>query len=160
MIYAAGPLRRTVNIQSFVWHLPYFHYKIHATQYFTKYCHIAEKKTHYESIHICACICLSFILLPNIIYETQYKTNWYFKSHRNDGRRVAIICTNAWILLIGSLGTKFSENFIKIYTFSFKKIYLKMLCGNGGHIVSPSMCSATFGTNRKRDLGITISFVE
>ena len=29
-------------------------------------------------------------------------------------------------LLIGPLGTKFSENLIEIYTFSFKKMYLKM----------------------------------
>ena len=38
----------------------------------------------------------------------------------------AIIWTNAGILLIGHLGTNFSEILIKIYTFSFKKIHLKM----------------------------------
>ena len=41
-------------------------------------------------------------------------------------RRQAIIWTNAWILLIGPLGTNFSEIPIKIHTFSFKKIHLKM----------------------------------
>ena len=41
----------------------------------------------------------------------------------------AIIWTNAGILLIGSLGTNFSEILIEIHTFSFKKIYLKMLSG-------------------------------
>ena len=33
------------------------------------------------------------------------------------GRRQAIIWTNAGILLIGPLGTNFSENLIEIYTF-------------------------------------------
>ena len=41
-------------------------------------------------------------------------------------RRQAIIWTNAGILLIGPLGTKFSENLIGIKTFSFKKMPLKM----------------------------------
>ena len=42
------------------------------------------------------------------------------------GRRQSIIRTNAWILLIGPLGTHFSEMLIGIQTFSFKRIYLKM----------------------------------
>ena len=42
------------------------------------------------------------------------------------GRRQAIIWTNAGILLIGPLGTKFSEILIGIYAFSFKKMHLKM----------------------------------
>ena len=37
------------------------------------------------------------------------------------GRRQAIIWTNAEILLIGPLGTNFSEIVIDIWTFSFKK---------------------------------------
>ena len=41
-------------------------------------------------------------------------------------RRHAIIWTNARILLIGPLGTIFSEILIEIHTFSFKKMYLKM----------------------------------
>ena len=45
------------------------------------------------------------------------------------GRRQAIIWTNYGILLIGYLGTNFSENFIEIHTFSFKKIDLKMSSG-------------------------------
>ena len=55
------------------------------------------------------------------------------------GRRQAIIWTNAGILLIGPLGTNFSEILVEIYTFSFKKIHLKMSSGNGGHFVSASM---------------------
>ena len=42
------------------------------------------------------------------------------------GRRQAIIWTNAGILLIGPLGTNFSEILIGIQTFSFKKMHLKM----------------------------------
>ena len=42
------------------------------------------------------------------------------------GRRQAITWTNAGILLIGPLGTNFSEIIIRIQTFSFKKLRLKM----------------------------------
>ena len=42
------------------------------------------------------------------------------------GRRQAIIWTNAGILLIGNLGTNFSEILIAIEIFSFKKMHLKM----------------------------------
>ena len=43
------------------------------------------------------------------------------------GRRQAIIWTNAGKLLIGPLGTNFSEILIGIQIFSFKKMHLKML---------------------------------
>ena len=46
------------------------------------------------------------------------------------GRRQAIIWTNDGILLIEPLGTKFSEISIKIRTFSFNKMHLKMSSGN------------------------------
>ena len=42
------------------------------------------------------------------------------------GRRQAIIWTNAGILLIGLLGTNFSEILTEIHIFSFKKMHLKM----------------------------------
>ena len=45
------------------------------------------------------------------------------------GRRQAIIWTNAGILLIGLLGTNFSEILIEICIFSFKKMHLKMSSG-------------------------------
>ena len=45
------------------------------------------------------------------------------------GRRQAIIWTNAGILLIGALGTNISEILSKIYTFSLKKMHLKMSSG-------------------------------
>ena len=41
----------------------------------------------------------------------------------------AIIWTHAGIVLIGTLGTNFNENLIKIHTFSFDKIHLKMSSG-------------------------------
>ena len=45
-------------------------------------------------------------------------------------RRQAIIWTNAGILLIGPLGTNFSEIFIEIQAFSFKKMHLKISSAN------------------------------
>ena len=42
------------------------------------------------------------------------------------GRHLAIIWTNAGILLIRTSGTNFSEIPSEIHTFSFKKMYLKM----------------------------------
>ena len=45
------------------------------------------------------------------------------------GRRQAIIWTNAELLLVGPLRTKFSEILIEIHTFSFKKMHLKMSAG-------------------------------
>ena len=55
------------------------------------------------------------------------------------GRRQAIIWTNAGILLIGPLGTNFSEILIEIQTFSLKKIRLKMS--------SAKCCSFRLGLN-------------
>ena len=52
----------------------------------------------------------------------------------------AIIWTNAGILLIGPLGTSFSEILIKIHAFSFKKMHLKMSSGKWRPFVSASMC--------------------
>ena len=45
------------------------------------------------------------------------------------GRRQAIIWTSAEIMLIGPLGANFSEIMIEIFTFSFKKMRLKMSSG-------------------------------
>ena len=52
------------------------------------------------------------------------------------GRRQAIIWTNAGILLIGPLGTNFNEILIKIQTFSFKKMHLKMSSGKWPQMAS------------------------
>ena len=45
------------------------------------------------------------------------------------GRRQAVTWTNVGILLIGPIGTNFSEMLIEINAFSFKKIHLKMSSG-------------------------------
>ena len=44
-------------------------------------------------------------------------------------RRQAIIITNVGILLIGTLGTNFSEILSEIHTFSFKEMHLKISSG-------------------------------
>ena len=59
-------------------------------------------------------------------------------------RRQAIIWTNAGILLIGPLGTNFSEILIEIQTFSLKKIRLKMS--------SAKCCSFRLGLNVKHPM--------
>ena len=56
-------------------------------------------------------------------------------------RRQAIICTNAGILLIGPLGTNFSEILIEIHTFSFKKMHLKTSSGKKAAILSRPQCN-------------------
>ena len=45
------------------------------------------------------------------------------------GQCQAIIWTNTGMLFIGPIGTNFSEILIKIYTFSFRKMQLKMSSG-------------------------------
>ena len=58
-------------------------------------------------------------------------------------RRQAIIWTNAGILLIGPLGTNFSEILIEIHTSSFKKLHLKMSSGKPAAILSRPQCVKT-----------------
>ena len=55
-------------------------------------------------------------------------------------RRQAIIWTNAGILLIGPLGTNFSEIFIKIKTFSLTNLHLKVLSAKVAAILSRPQC--------------------
>ena len=66
-------------------------------------------------------------------------------------RRQAIIWINAGILLIGPLGTNFSEILIGIQTFSFKKCIWKCRLRNGVHL---SQCvkwlKINVTTNQKR----------
>ena len=56
-------------------------------------------------------------------------TNFGSDNGLSPGRRQAIIWTYAGILLIGPLGTNFSGISIEVYTFSFKKMHLKMSSG-------------------------------
>ena len=52
------------------------------------------------------------------------------------GRRQAIMWTNAGILLIGPLGTNFSEILSEIRTFSFKKMHLENIVNEMAAILS------------------------
>ena len=66
-------------------------------------------------------------LRPSDAYIRQKKeTSFGSDNGLSPDRRQAIILTNAGILLIGPLGTNFSEIVIEIHTFSFKKMHLKM----------------------------------
>ena len=102
-------------------------------------------------------ICVRYIekLMHNILFRcVSFLTHWGRVTHicvseltiivsdngLSPGRRQAIIQTKAGLLLIGPLGTHFSEISIGIQTFSFKKMNLNMSSGNGGHFVSASMC--------------------
>ena len=69
------------------------------------------------------------------------------------GRRQAIIWSNSGILLIRTLGTKFSEILSKIQTFSFKKIHFKMssakwrpFCLGLNVLTTSDRCHATVGS--------------
>ena len=60
------------------------------------------------------------------------------------GRRQAITWTNVGILLIGPLGTNFSEILIKIHAFSFKKMHLKNVIWRMAAILSRLQCVKVF----------------
>ena len=101
--------------------------------------HIQKKCLKYDS-----CFILCTIQKPNSYVKgigTKCLTHWGWVMHicvskltitgsDNDlssGRCQAIIWTNAVILWIGPLGTKFCKILIEIHIFSFKKMHLKML---------------------------------
>ena len=68
----------------------------------------------------------------DVYYDPQSFPHWGRVMHvcvSKLGQRQSIIWSNATILLIGPLGTNFSEILIRIHTFSFTKIHLKMLSG-------------------------------
>ena len=78
------------------------------------------------------------------------------------GRRQAIIWTNAGILLMGPLGTNFSEILIKIHTFLLKKMHFPrpqcvnsaLLCINIRHDPIPLLMHDKFSTCTIHDDGI------
>ena len=94
---------------------------------------------------ICHLICIAlqiddFVLQISAVILRLILTHWGRVTHicvgklinigsdngLSPGRRQAIIWTNAGILLIGPLGTNFSEFLIVIHTCSFNKMHLKM----------------------------------
>ena len=70
------------------------------------------------------------------------------------GRRQAIIWTNAGILLIGTLGTNFSENLIEILAFSFTKMRLKVSSAKWR-----PFCLGLNVLNKERDLPLLRHFI-
>ena len=88
--------------------------------------------------------------LPGVFFVVPDLTHWGRTTHicvskltiigsdngLSPDRRQAIICANAGILLIGPLGTNFSEILIEILTFSLKKCVWKCRLRNGGHFIS------------------------
>ena len=61
------------------------------------------------------------------IYASADKTTIGSNNGLSPGRCQAIIWISAGILITGPLGTNFTEIWIEIQTFSFKKMHLKML---------------------------------
>ena len=104
-------------------------------------------------LHIKECIFHHWIISEHVPGEVNILTHWGRVTHICVGkpaiigsdnglspdRRQAIIWTNAGILLIGPLGTYFSEILTGIQTFSFKKMHLKMS--------SAKWCSFCLGLN-------------
>ena len=58
---------------------------------------------------------------------TDFDPNWAFPDYRPVAAFKSLRFALYGILLIGPLGTNFREMLIKIYTFSFKKMHLKIL---------------------------------
>ena len=99
-----------------------------------------------HSYIVARCLCDTFVITQNAVdipWELFYWTLWGLVTHicisnltiigsdnsLSSGQRQAIIYTNAGILLIRTLGKKFSEILSEISTFSFKKMHLKMSSG-------------------------------
>ena len=93
-----------------------------------------------HSSSICSINQIQYLCFPRIFSKSRVDiTHWGRVTHicvskltiivpdngLSPGRRQAIIWTDDGILLIGPLGTKFSEIWSKIPTFSFNKMYLK-----------------------------------
>ena len=90
----------------------------------------------------------------SLVWEIHILTHWGRATHicvgkltiiasdngLSPGRRQANIWTNARILLIGPLDTKFYEILIEIHTFPFTKMHLEWRLRSCVHFVSASMC--------------------
>ena len=94
------------------------------------------------NLHLCCitCDCLTDAAAKLILQISSLLTHWGRVTHicvgnlttivsdngLSPGRRQAIVWTNGGLLLIGPLGTNFSEILIETVTFSFKKMFLKV----------------------------------
>ena len=105
---------------------------------------LTDASVELKNVHcICACRCQETDCTTDYCPFKFMLTHWGRVTHicvgnltiigsdngLSPGRRQAITWTNVGILLIGPLGTNFSEILIEIHTFSFKKIHLKMSSG-------------------------------
>ena len=86
-----------------------------------------------EPSYICVCLALTLRTLTHwgrVTHICVGKTTIIGSDNGlSPGRRQAIIWTNAGILLIGTLGTNFSEILIECHSFSFKKMHMKISSG-------------------------------
>ena len=89
---------------------------------------VMSHECHGISITSISTVCLTYWGRVTHIYVSKL-TTIDSDNGLSPERHQAIIWTNAGILLTGPLGINFNEIFIKIHTFSFKKINLKMSSG-------------------------------
>ena len=85
----------------------------------------------------CSCFCLAYNILHMWLLTLLNLTS---VAYIDDSRKMRGLSQNKAVLgscatllismIIGTLGTSFSESFIEIHIFSSKKIYLKMSSGN------------------------------
>ena len=115
------------------------------------------RPAYWEHIFFIVFFLFSFVLFCFVVLS---RTNWTQHTYINSATHLCvskltiigsdnglspsrwqdIIQTSAGILLIGPLGTNFSEISIEIITFSFRKMRLKRRLWNSGHFVVVSMC--------------------
>ena len=96
--------------------------------YYRKYSTVHMYITKICPFLCCACFCRGYITQWGRVTHICVGNLTIIGSDNglSPGRRQAITWTNVGILLIGPIGTNFSEMLIAIHTFSFKKMHLKM----------------------------------
>ena len=121
--------------------------------------HNSDFDTWYKnmSTDICLCICQALTHWGRVTHICVIKLTIIGSDNGlSPGRRQAIIWTNAGILLIGPLGTNFSENLIEILKLSFTKIRLKVSSAKcrpfclGLNVLTGRLCQHTQVPNAMR----------
>ena len=99
-------------------------------------------------------------LRSSYAYMLQYINHHWLSNGLSHGRCEGIIWTSTGILLIGSLGSKFSEHLIKIYTFYSGKSIWKCRLENGGPLSRPRCVNRTGPLHGRRSINTqNISFI-